>query len=230
MDVGDCGWVFLVDGEKKCWLVTFDECLNSIQASSHSNAWITFTSSLVLSNKVAAFRSTGRSRRKCCDETARCQGTVFCSEDFEACHPNWRQQSWNQCNTLGHPNCKPWTIRSWQETNLFIVNPQVLIQNWNPYLVEPKRITWTSKTENPCGKIHLWGPLGVLGGQTWQLAWFSFGLEDDEGYNALSGQWHDTCLLNTQVDSLIFCWLRNTILPVLVNSLVEYSKLNKEGA
>jgi len=49
-------------------------------------------------------------------------------------------------------------------------------------------------------------------------------LGDTKDWNDFSGQWYDEWALITWVDSIIFQWLRDTFLPILVNSPAEYLK------
>jgi hypothetical protein len=53
---------------------------------------------------------------------------------------------------------------------------------------------------------------------------FSLVLGVKEDRNDVSGQWFGEWALDTGVDSPIFQWLRETLLPVLVKEPAEYSE------
>jgi hypothetical protein len=55
-------------------------------------------------------------------------------------------------------------------------------------------------------------------------------LGDTEDRNDVSRQWHDEWPLETWVESLIFQWLRETFLPMLVNEPAESPKSDKDDA
>jgi len=90
MEIWDFWWVSSVQGEKQCGLANCDGCENLIQTSSDCNAGISFTLWLVFADDVAVVRCAWRSGGWDYDGKARCRGTVFCSEAFDACHPAWR--------------------------------------------------------------------------------------------------------------------------------------------
>jgi len=62
----------------------------------------------------------------------------------------------------------------------------------------------------------------------WRLACFSLVLGDTEDRHDVSGQWHDEWPLDTWVESLIFRWLRETFVPMLVNEPAEYPEPDQD--
>ena len=74
------------------------------------------------------------------------------------------------------------------------------------------------------------GASGAWRVHRWRLAWFLLVLGDTEDCNNGSGQWHDEWPLNSWVESLIFGWLGETLLPMLVKEPAEYPEPDQDDA
>jgi len=126
---------------------------------------------------------------------------------------------------------KPWTIRRWSESKLANRKPLVRIPKENAHLVD---LEWTedeqAKPKTLVERLTSWGASGAWRVHRWRLACFSLVLGDTEIRNDVSGQWYDKWPLDTWVDSLIFQWLRDTFLPMLVNESAEYPEPDEDEA
>jgi len=106
MQFWDFWWVSSVQDEIQCGLGNCNECDNYIETSRHWNTGIPFTLWLVFPYDMAVSSITWRSRGWDCDGNARCQGTVFHCEEFNACHLDWRPGRSTGCRTPDDPNFK----------------------------------------------------------------------------------------------------------------------------
>jgi len=126
---------------------------------------------------------------------------------------------------------KPWTIRRWSESTLANGKPHVRIPKENAHLVDLK---WTeeeqAKLKTLVERYTSQGASGAWRVHRWQLACFSLVLGDTEDRNDISGKWYNEWLLDPWVDSPIFRWLRDTILPMLVNAAAEYPEPDEDEA
>jgi len=126
---------------------------------------------------------------------------------------------------------KPWTIRRWSESKLANGKPLVRIPKENAHLVD---LEWTENEQEKLmtlvERYTSWGASGAWRVHRWWLACFSLVLGDTEDWNDVSGQWYDVWPLDTWVDSLIFRWLRETFLPMLVKDPAEYSEPDEDKA
>jgi len=124
---------------------------------------------------------------------------------------------------------KQWTMRRWSESKLANGKPLVRIPKENAHLIH---LEWTedqqAKLKTLVEKYTLWGASGAWRVHRWWLACFSLVLGDREDRNDVSGQWYDEWPLDTWVDSPIFCWLRETFLPMLVNEPAEYPEPDQD--
>jgi len=113
---------------------------------------------MVLSDDLVVFRCTWRSRGWFCDGELWCCGSVFCSEEFDACYVNWKQWSLTGYGAPDHIDCNIYDDKEvvgietsqWKTTRLDTkgkCTPQ-----WS-------RVDWglASKFEGSCGKIHCTG-------------------------------------------------------------------------
>jgi len=126
---------------------------------------------------------------------------------------------------------KPWTIRRWSESKFANGKPLVRIPKENVHLVD---LEWTedeqAKLKTLVERYTSQGASGVWRVHRWRLACFSVVLGDTEDRNDVSGQWYNEWPLDTWVDSLIFRWLRDTFLPMLVKEPAEYPKPDEDEA
>jgi len=126
---------------------------------------------------------------------------------------------------------KPWTISSWSESKLVNGKPLVRIQKEHAHLVD---LEWTEdKQGKPKTLVERYTSRGASGRwrvHRWRLACFSLVLGDSEDRNDVSGQWYNEWPLDTWVDSPIFRWLRDTVLPMLVNKSAEYPEPDEDDA
>jgi len=118
---------------------------------------------------------------------------------------------------------KPWMIRRWSRWKLRNEKQLVRILTENAHLVD---LDWNEDKQpklQPLVERYIsWGAPGAWRVHWWRLACFTLGLRDTEDRNDISGQWYDEWPHDTWVDSLIFLWLRETFLPMLVNECAEY--------
>jgi len=123
---------------------------------------------------------------------------------------------------------KPRTMRRWSESKLANGKPLVWIPKENAHLVD---LEWTedmqAKLKTLVVRYTSRGGSGAWRVHRWRLACISLGLADTEDRNQHSGQWYDQWPLDTWVDSPIFRWPRDTLLPQLVNAPGEYPNLMK---
>ena len=117
---------------------------------------------------------------------------------------------------------KPWMIRRWSESNLANRKQPSRIPKENAHLVDlectaeqqAKLETFVEIYPSP-GAPRAWRV------HRWWLAWFSLVLGDTEDWNYVSRQWYNEWPIHTSVDSPIFRWLRDTVLPMLVDASVQ---------
>jgi len=126
---------------------------------------------------------------------------------------------------------KPCTIRQWSELKLTNGKLLVRIPMKNAHLID---LEWTEE-EQPHLKTLVerytsQGDSGAWRVHTWRPACFSLVLGDTEDRNDVSAQWHDELPLDTWVESPIFCWLRETFLPMLVKEPAEYPESDQDDA
>jgi len=123
---------------------------------------------------------------------------------------------------------KPWTIRRWSESKLVNGKSLVRIPKENLHLIN---LEWNedeqAKVKTLVEKYTSRGASGAWRVHRWQLACFSLVLGDKEDHNDVFRQWYDEWPLDTWVNSLIFQWLRETFLPMLVKEPAEYPKADQ---
>ena len=101
--------------------------------------------------------------------------------------------------------------------------PLVQIMNENTQLDNPEYSEdMQAQLETILNRYTSQGASGAWRVHGSRLACFPVVLGETEDRNDVSAQWYDECILNTWVDSLIMGWLRERILPMLVNGLAEY--------
>jgi len=126
---------------------------------------------------------------------------------------------------------KPWKIRRWSESKLANGKPLVRIPKENAHLLD---LEWTedeqAKLKTVVERYTSWGASGAWRVHRWRLACFLLVLGDTEDRNDISGQWYDEWPLDTWVDSLIFQWLRETFLAMLVKEPAEYTESDTDEA
>jgi len=124
-----------------------------------------------------------------------------------------------------------WMIRRWLELNLVNGIRFLQIPKENANLVD---LEWTveeqPKLKTLVERYASQGALEVWRVHWWQLACFSLVLGDTDDQNDISGQLYDEWPLDTWMDCPIFRWLRDTFLPMLVDSPREYPKPDKGKA
>jgi len=124
-----------------------------------------------------------------------------------------------------------WTRRRWLESKLANRKPLVQIPKENAHLVG---LQWPeeeqAKLKTLVERYTSHGSSGAWRVHRWRLAWFSLVLGDTKNWNDDSGQWYDEWPCDTWVDSLIFQWLRDTFLPMLVNESAEYPEPEEDEA
>jgi len=124
---------------------------------------------------------------------------------------------------------KPSMIRRWSESNLANGKPLVQIPRENAHLLHPK---WTeeeqAKLKTLVERYTSRGASGAWRVHRWRLAYFSLVLGDTEDWNDVSGQWYNEWLLDTWVDSPIFRWLRDTVLPMLIKEPAGYPEPDED--
>jgi len=98
-------WVPSVQDLKQCRLANCDESEKWIQTSSHSYAGIPLTLWPVLSDNVAVFRCTWRSRGWYCDGKAWCRRIVMRCAEFDACYPERQQRCLTGCGAQHDTDC-----------------------------------------------------------------------------------------------------------------------------
>jgi len=125
----------------------------------------------------------------------------------------------------------PLTIRQWSEFKLAYGKPLVRLPNKNAHLID------VECTEE--GQAHLQtlmerytvrGASGALRVYRWRLPCFTLVLRVTEHCNNVSGQWHNEWPLDTSVELLIFRWLRDTVLAMLVKEPAEYPEPDQDDA
>jgi hypothetical protein len=84
--------------------------------------------------------------------------------------------------------------------------------------------------KTPAERYTSQGASGAWRVHRWRLAFVLLVLGDTEDRNDVSRQWHDEWPLETSVESLIFQWLRETFLPMLVKEPAEYPKSDQDNA
>jgi hypothetical protein len=126
---------------------------------------------------------------------------------------------------------KPWTFRRGSESKLCNGKPLVRTPKENAQLIDLK---WTEE-EQAWLKTIVDRYTSRCASRAWRvhrglLASFALLLGDTEDRNDVSRQWHHEWPLETWVESLIFQWLRETFLPMLVNEPAESPKSDKDDA
>jgi len=95
-------------------------------------------------------------------------------------------------------------------------------------------LEWTAKDQAKLMTLEeRYTPRGASGAwrvHRWQLACSSLVLEDTKDHNDVSGQWCDGWPIDTWVDFLIFWWLRETFLPMLIIQPAEYAEPDQDDA
>ena len=126
---------------------------------------------------------------------------------------------------------KHWTNRRWLESPLATEQPLVRLLKENAHLIDLKWSAveqttlkmlvqrYTSQGGSGAWRVHIWWPPCVL-----------LVLGDTEHHNNLSGQWYDEWPINTWVDCPMFQWLREILMPILINESVEYREPEQEEA
>ena len=118
---------------------------------------------------------------------------------------------------------KQWTINRWSELKLANGKPLVQILKEKAHLID---LDWTQQEQAKLMTLVEWytsrGAAGAWRVHWWWLPCFLLVLGDTEDRNDVSGLWYDEWPLDTWVDSPIFRWLRETILPMLVKDLAEF--------
>jgi len=126
---------------------------------------------------------------------------------------------------------KPWTISRWSESKLANGKPRVQIPKENAHLVD---LEWTeeehAKLKTVVERYTSQGTSEVWRGHRLRLACFQLVLRDTEDWNDITGQCYNEWPLDTSVDSLIFRWLSDTFLPMLLHVAAEYPEPDKDEA
>jgi len=129
------------------------------------------------------------------------------------------------------PIAKPWTIRRWSESKLANGKPLVRIPKESVHVID---LEWTEEERAHLNTLveryTLRGASGAWRVHRWWLACFLLVLGDTKDCNDISGQWHDKWPLDTWVASLIFRWLRETFLAMLVKEPPEYPEPDQDDA
>jgi len=155
MEFSDFWWDSSIQDKKQCGQENCDECENWIQTSSHSYTRIPCTLWLVLSDDVAVFRCTWRSRGWYCDGNAQYRCSEFCCEEFDACHPDWGPgrstgsgaPDDTNCNALDDQEVVTMKTREWESTCSDTAGE--CTPCWSR--MDCGR---ASSTKYPCGEIH----------------------------------------------------------------------------
>jgi len=93
----------------------------------------------------------------------------------------------------------------------------------NAHLIDLKRTDdEQAKLKALVERYTSWGAPGAWRVHRWRLACLSLVLGDTEDRNDVSGQWYNEWALDTWLDSPIFQWLRERLLPMLGNKHAEY--------
>jgi len=125
----------------------------------------------------------------------------------------------------------PYMSRRWSETKPTNRKQLVSILQENAHHVELEWIEAEQGKLMTLGERYTWqGGSGVRRVRRWWLVCISLRLEDTEDWNDISGQWNDAWPLNTWLDSPIFQWLRDTLLPMFVNAPAEYHETDEDEA
>jgi hypothetical protein len=123
----------------------------------------------------------------------------------------------------------PWMIRRWSESKMANGKPLVRMPKVIAHLVD---LEWTedkqAKLNALVERYTSYGSSGAWRVHPWQLACFSLVLGDTKDCNDVSGQRYDEWALDAWVNSLIFQWLRETFLPILVKELEEYPEPDED--
>jgi hypothetical protein len=125
---------------------------------------------------------------------------------------------------------QPWMIKRWSESKIANGKPLVQIAKANAHLMD---LEWTEDTQaqlealverfSSCSSSGAWRV------HQWWLACSSLVLGDTEDCNDVSGQWYDEWALDCWVDSLIFRWLTETFLPMLVREPALYPEYEEDN-
>jgi hypothetical protein len=123
------------------------------------------------------------------------------------------------------------TSRRWSESKLANVKPLVRILKENAHPVEPG---WTEEEKANLKTLvesnTSRGASGAWRVHRWQLECFSLVLGETKDQNHVSGQWYNDWPIDISVESPIFRWLRDTLLPMFVNKPAEYPKPDEDEA
>ena len=123
------------------------------------------------------------------------------------------------------------TIRTWSESKLANGKPLVRNPKENAHHVD---LEWTeeeqAKLKTLVERYTSQGASGAWRVHRWRLACFQLVLRGTEDWNDVSRQWYNKWPLDTWVDSPIFRWLRDTVMPMLVNEPVDNPEPDEDEA
>jgi len=119
---------------------------------------------------MAVFKCARISRGWYCDRKARRRDTVFRSQEFDACYPDWKQKTLNRIRHIGWFKLQS---RGWsgggQNRNLRMGHHLFGFRRRMHTLLISNGLQKGSKTEDPCGEIHFTGWFRSIEG-SWMAA------------------------------------------------------------
>jgi len=123
----------------------------------------------------------------------------------------------------------PWTSRRCSELELVYGKPLVRTLKENAHLADLELTEDKQAKLSTLGERYTsWGASRVWWIYEWRLACFSSVLGDTGDRNEVSEQWYDEMPFEPWVDSPLFQWLRDTFLPMFVNSAAEYPESEED--